>query len=179
LPPSPCTTSSAARASSPAEDIVYAIIFSNFAQAILLLLVGLGFVYFAGYVVRVPLRFLIPTVLVAASFGSYAIEGSTSGPITLFVFAVIGWAMVRYDYPVAATVVGLLLGRLLETQFLRSWQISGGDPLYLLERPAGLAIVALMALSMAFTAWTRARRRLPRNINARPASGWRELAPLA
>jgi putative tricarboxylic transport membrane protein len=141
------------------KDIVYAIIFSNFAQAILLLGVGLGFVYFAGYVVRVPLRFLIPSVLVAASFGSYATEGSTSGPITLFVFAVIGWALVRYDYPVAATVVGLLLGRLLETQFLRSYQISAGDPAYLLERPGGLAIVALMLVSLGLTAWTRARRR--------------------
>ncbi|HEY9055514.1 MAG TPA: tripartite tricarboxylate transporter permease, partial [Aurantimonas sp.] len=94
------------------KDIVYAIIFSNFAQAVLLLFVGLGFVYLASSIVRVPLRFLIPSVLVVSVFGSYALTGSSSGPITLFLFAVIGWVMLRYDYPVAATVVGLLLGRL-------------------------------------------------------------------
>jgi putative tricarboxylic transport membrane protein len=38
------------------KDVVYAIIFSNFAQAVLLLFVGLGFVYIASAVVRVPLR---------------------------------------------------------------------------------------------------------------------------
>jgi putative tricarboxylic transport membrane protein len=106
------------------RDIVYAIIFSNFAQAVLLLFVGLAFVYFASYVVRVPLRYLIPTVLVVSTFGAYAIEGASSGPITLFVFSILGWAMVRYGYPVAATVVGLLLGRLLEDNLLRSYQIS-------------------------------------------------------
>ncbi|HEX2256113.1 MAG TPA: tripartite tricarboxylate transporter permease, partial [Afifellaceae bacterium] len=141
------------------KHIVYAIIFSNFAQAVLLLFVGLGFVYFASYIVRVPLKFLIPTVLVAASFGSYATDGTISGPITLFIFAVVGWALVRYQYPVAATVVGLLLGRLLETQFLRSYQISGGDPMYVFERPGAVAIMAVMLLSLGLAAWARRRRR--------------------
>ncbi|WP_026380453.1 tripartite tricarboxylate transporter permease [Afifella pfennigii] len=141
------------------KDIVYAIILSNFAQALLLLGVGLGFVYLAGYIVRVPMRFLIPSVLVVAVFGSYAIDGTISGPITLVVFAILGWAMVRYDYPVAATVVGLLLGSLVEGNLLRTWQISGGDPAYALERPGALLIFALMALSIGLTAWSARRRR--------------------
>lgn len=140
------------------KDVVYAIIFSNFAQAVLLLFVGLAFVYAAAWVVRVPLRFLIPCVLVVSTFGSYAISGSLSGPITLFVFAILGWAMVRYDYPVAATVVGLLLGGLLEDNVLRTWQISRGSIDYLFERPGAIGIFAVMILSIALTAWSRRRR---------------------
>lgn len=141
------------------KDIVYAIIFSNFAQAILLLFVGLGFVYAASAVVRVPLRFLIPSVLVVSTFGSYAIQGSLSGPITLFVFAVLGWAMVRYNYPVAAAVVGLLLGTLLEENLIRTLQISRGDVSYLFERPGAMLIFALMFLSISLTAFSRWRRK--------------------
>lgn len=141
------------------KDIVYAIIFSNFAQALLLLVVGLGFVFLASSIVRVPLRFLIPSVLVVSVFGSYALTGSSSGPITLFLFAILGWVMLRFDYPVAATVVGLLLGRLLETNLLRSWQISGGDIAYVLERPGAAAILALMLLSIGLTALSQFRRR--------------------
>lgn len=141
------------------KDIVYAIIFSNLAQAVLLLGVGLGFVYLAGYIVRVPMRFLIPSVLVVAMFGSYAIDGTASGPITLVVFAILGWAMVRYDYPVAATVVGLLLGSLVEGNLLRTWQISGGDPSYALERPGALLILALMVGSITLTALSARRRK--------------------
>ena len=141
------------------KDIVYAIIFSNFVQAVLLLFVGLGFVYLASAVVRVPLRFLIPSVLVVSTFGAYAIQGTMAGPITLFVFAVVGWAMVRYHYPVAAVVVGLLLGRLLETNLLRTWQISRGDLNYLLERPGAILIFALMFLSIGLTAFSRWNRK--------------------
>jgi len=141
------------------KDVVYAIIFSNFAQAVLLLFVGMAFVYVASTVVRVPLRFLIPSVLVVSTFGSYAILGSLSGPITLFVFSVIGWAMVRYKYPVAAVVVGLLLGGLLEENLIRTWQISRGDLGYLLERPGAVLIFALMFLSIGLTALSRWRRK--------------------
>ena len=141
------------------RDIVYAIIFSNFAQAIILLFVGLVFVYLAASIVRVPLRFLIPSVLVVSTFGSYAILGSLAGPITLFIFAILGWAMVRYDYPVAATVVGLLLGSLLEQNIIRTWQISRGDIGYLLERPGAIFILLVMVTSVTLTAVTKHRRK--------------------
>lgn len=141
------------------QEIVYAIIFSNFAQAILLLGVGLGFIFIASHVVRVPLRFLVPTVLVVACFGSFAVDGSIAGPITLFVFSVIGWFMSRHGYPVAAVVVGLLLGGLIETQLLRSSQVSGGDLTYLFDRPAAMVIIAVIVASMSLTAWTKHRRK--------------------
>lgn len=141
------------------QDIVYALILSNFAQAILLLFVGLGFIYVASYIVRVPLRFLIPSVLVVSNFGAYAIEGSAAGPITLWVFAILGWTMARYGYPVAAAVVGLLLGSLLESNLLRTYQISGGDYLtYAAERPAALAVFALMIVSIVMQTMSKRRR---------------------
>ncbi|MFT7448083.1 MAG: putative tricarboxylic transport membrane protein [Glaciecola sp.] len=141
------------------KDIVYAIIISNFAQALLLLFVGLGFVYLASYIVRVPMRYLIPSVLVVALFGSYAINGTSSGPITLAVFSVIGWGMVRYNYPVAATVVGLILGSLVEGNLLRTYQISGGELSYALERPGALFILALIVVSFGLSAFAKIRRK--------------------
>jgi putative tricarboxylic transport membrane protein len=152
-------------------DVVYAIIFSNFAQSILLFFVGIAFVYGSAYIVRVPMRFLIPIVLVVATFGSYAIEGNSSGPITLFVFSIIGWAMVRYEYPVAATVVGLLLGRLLENNAVNTYQISGGDPSYVFERPAAIAVIILMALSFGATAWSQHKRQKAKTQQPAEATG--------
>jgi len=37
----------------------------------------------------------------------------------MFVFAAIGWVMKRYDYPVATTVIGLLLGNMVESELIR------------------------------------------------------------
>ena len=129
------------------KDIVYAIIFCNFAQSLILLVVGLGFIYAASAIVKVPVRVLVPSVLALATLGSYALTGSMSGPVTLFIFAVIGWVMRRYDYSVAATVVGLLLGRMTEGELLRSYQLSGGDITFLFDRPIALSILGLLIIS--------------------------------
>jgi putative tricarboxylic transport membrane protein len=141
------------------RDIVYAIILSNFAQAVLLLIVGTAFVFAASSIVRLPLRFLIPCVLVMATMGSFAMEGSIAGPVTLYVFAVLGWLMSSAGYPVAAVVVGLLLGRLIETEMLRAWQLAGGDPAEVLNHPWAIVIVALMLASLGLSLWQDRRRK--------------------
>lgn len=146
---------------SQSKDVVYAIIFTNFMQAFCLLFIGLGFVYVAAFIVRVPLRFLIPSVLVVATFGSYAVtRGSMEGPILLLVFALIGWLMQRYGYPVAACVVGILLGSLLEKSLINTIQISAGREIeYILSRPGALFIFGLMIVSLGFTAISTMRNK--------------------
>ncbi|HTV30093.1 MAG TPA: tripartite tricarboxylate transporter permease [Xanthobacteraceae bacterium] len=141
------------------KPVVYAIILNNILESIVLLGVGLVFIYAASYVVRLRTRYIVPVVLILAIMGTYSMDGTISGPITLFVFTIIGTVMVRYKYPVAATVVGLLLGRMLETQAIMSYQISGGSPSYILQRPGAMAIFAVMALSIGGGAWSRRRRK--------------------
>ncbi len=107
---------------------------------------------------KVRTRFILPAILVVAVMGTYAVEGSASGPITLFIFSLIGFALVKYQYPVAAVVVGLLLGRMLETEFLRSYQLSGGHVSFILQRPGAMAIIGVMLFSMAMTAWGKRKQ---------------------
>ena len=138
-------------------DIVYAVILSSLAQVVLLAVVGFGFIFVAGFVVKVRLRLLVPIVLALAVIGSYALAQNMAGPITLAAFAVIGWLMQRFDYPVAAAVVGLLLGRLTEGALLRTYQMSGGDIGFLLTRPIALAILLLLIGSIALPYLRRGR----------------------
>ncbi len=141
-------------------DLVYAVILSSLAQVGILAVVGFGFIFVAGFVVKVRLRMLAPIVLALAVIGSFALAQNMAGPITLAVFAVIGWLMQRFDYPVAAVVVGLLLGRLTEGALLRTWQMSGGDIGYMLTRPIALAMLALFAVSVALPYLRPLRRRV-------------------
>lgn len=133
------------------KDVVYAIILNNVGQCLLLFPVGFLFIYLASSLVKVPMRFLIPVVLVAAAFGAYAIDGSAAGPIALVIFAVMGWVLARYKYPPAAVVVGMLLGGLVESEALKTMQISDGHLGYVFERPAALIIFALIILSVGLT----------------------------
>ncbi|WP_447527870.1 tripartite tricarboxylate transporter permease [Vreelandella sp. TE19] len=129
-------------------DVVYAIIFANFAQVFLLVIVGLLFIPLLANIIKVPMRYLIPSVLVLAVMGSFGLTGNMTGPATVLVFAVIGWIFRHYGYSVPAAVIGLLLGSLAEKSLLHSYQISGGDFSYLFTRPVALGILALLLISL-------------------------------
>jgi putative tricarboxylic transport membrane protein len=129
-------------------DIVYAVILSSLAQVVILGVVGFAFIFVAGFVVKVRLRALVPTVLALAVIGSFALAQNMAGPVTLATFAVIGWLMQRFDYPVAATVVGLLLGRLTEGALLRTYQMSGGEIAFMLSRPIAIGLMVLLVASL-------------------------------
>jgi putative tricarboxylic transport membrane protein len=146
------------------KDMVYAIILNNIFQAACLLVVGLGFIYIASNLVRLRTRYIVPVVLVLATMGTYSIDGTIAGPITLFVFAVIGVGMVRYRYPVSATVVGILLGRTLETNAVLAYQVSGGSLSYFPQRPGAIGIIVVMVLSIGYNIWSKQRRERQRKL---------------
>ena len=129
-------------------DIVYAIIFANFGQAFLLIALGLILIPLLANVVKVPMNYLVPTVLAMAVFGAFGLTGDLSGPITVLVFSVIGWIFKRFDYSVPAAVIGILLGGMAEDSIIYSYQISGGQWSYLLERPVTIIILGLLAISL-------------------------------
>lgn len=129
-------------------DVVYAIIFANFGQVILLMALALMFLPMLANVVKVPMRYLIPSVLALAVFGSFGLTGNIAGPMTVLIFAVIGWLFRRYNYSVPAAVIGILLGSMAESSLLHTYQISGGELSYVLDRPVTILILCLLALSL-------------------------------
>ena len=100
-------------------DVVYAIIIANFGQAFLLIGLGLLFIPLLANVIRVPMNFLVPSVLAMAIFGSFGLTGDLSGPLTVLVFSIVGWFFKRYDYSVPAAVIGILLGLALIVQVFK------------------------------------------------------------
>ncbi|WP_255448316.1 tripartite tricarboxylate transporter permease [Telmatospirillum sp. J64-1] len=129
-------------------DIVYAVIAANIVQAIALFFVGFLALQLLGAVVRLRMSWIRPSVLILAALGSYGIIGTMQGPLTLLAFALLGWLMKRYGYSVPAMVIGLLLARMAEGELLRSYQISGGNFSYVLDRPITLVMAALLLLSL-------------------------------
>ena len=129
-------------------DIVYAIILANFGQALLLMPLGLLVIPLLANVIKVPMSYLVPSVLAVSVFGAFGLTGDLSGPLTVMVFSVIGYAFKRLDYSVPAAVIGILLGGLAEELFIYTYQISGGQVGYILERPVSLIMVVLLFLSL-------------------------------
>ena len=127
---------------------MYAIIFANLGQACLLIALGLVFIPLLANIVKVPMNYLIPSVLSLAVFGAFGLTGNRAGPATVMVFAIIGWLFKRFDYSVPAAVIGILLGGMAESNLIYSYQISGAQWSYLLERPITIGIIVLLFVSL-------------------------------
>ncbi len=131
------------------KNIVYAIILNNLAQGAIMLVLGIGLIGLMANVIRVPVRVLIPLILVLATFGSYGLAGDMAGPLTMVVFGFLGWFMQRHEYSVPACVVGLILGGKVEVNLLQTYQISGGGQLsYFAWRPIAMVLLVLLLLSL-------------------------------
>jgi putative tricarboxylic transport membrane protein len=131
------------------KDIVYSVILAGIAQAFFLAILGFGFIFLVSFVVKIRLRTMVPIILALAILGSYALSLNMVGPVAVAVFSILGWIMHRFDYPVSATVVGILLGRMTEGSLLRSYQMSGGDWNFIFTRPIALVLLALLVISLA------------------------------
>jgi len=129
-------------------NIAYGVFAAYFvAHFIMLLMQWLG----AGFFIRiVNLRryILIPHVLVFCVVGSFALNNVMADVWILYMFGILGFLMVKYGFPLAPLILGVILGNLIEINFVRSIQT---DPSYIqfFTRPISLVLLLLSVVSIA------------------------------
>ena len=89
----------------------------------------------------------------------------------VIVFGVLGWLMVKYDWPRPPMLLGLVLGRLAENRLFISTQIHGDFGW--IDRPGVIIIGVIILVSLFFPSWQerRQRRRLRNADSHQPAPG--------
>jgi TctA family transporter len=95
---------------------------------------------------RVPRGILMPVILAFCIVGSFASSNSNYGIIIMLVFGVLGFFMEEHDIPIAPCVLGIVLGPMVEKNFITSMIKADGDLIGFFERPiaAGLGVVTLL-----------------------------------
>ncbi|BAS28029.1 tripartite tricarboxylate transporter permease [Limnochorda pilosa] len=123
------------------QDVVYAYIVANALQDFLLLPVGFVLSYAFSKVVNIPVRYLVPVLGVLTVAGTYAGRNSLVDPVVMVAFGVLGWLLRRYDYPVIAVILGIILGPLADAELIRTMQRFGGDLTVFVTRPISLILL--------------------------------------
>ena len=133
-----------------------------------LLMLPLGWIAIkaAGKLLRAPRQLLMPIILLFCIVGSFAITNSPYGIIVMLVFGLLGWCMEENGIPVAPLVLGMVLGEMLEQNFMASMIKADGNFLTFFTRPiAGV----LGVVTLGVWAWMAA-------LGVRDAWAPRELA---
>ena len=89
---------------------------------------------------------LYPWILLLCILGTFATNNSLFDLWTLAAVGVLVWIMEANDYPAAPLVLGLVLGRVVEENFMSSMIKADGNLLAFFERPiAGvLGVITLL-----------------------------------
>ena len=124
-------------------EIVYAVYFAFIFANLLLIPFGWLAIKSSAQMLRVPKNILIPAILLFCITGTFAINNDVFDVIILAVLGVIGFFMERNDYPVAPIVLGLVLGPILEQNFMTSMIKSDWDLTLFFVRPIGAFLGAI------------------------------------
>jgi putative tricarboxylic transport membrane protein len=81
-------------------------------------------------------------VLCVAFAGSYAIDMTIENVIITAIFGVIGYLMIRFDYPRLTIVIALVLGAQAERNFHQSMLMSDNNWAIYVNRPICLLLLA-------------------------------------
>jgi putative tricarboxylic transport membrane protein len=124
---------------------IYAIFIVFVLANLLMLPLGIAAIRGAKQILRVPRDVLMPVILLFCIVGSFAINNSVFGVLLMLVFGVVAWLMEENGFPVAPAILGIVLGAMLEENFISSMIKSDGRMLAFLERPiAGFLGVATL-----------------------------------
>jgi putative tricarboxylic transport membrane protein len=125
---------------------VYAIFLVFILANLLMLPLGVAAIKAAKQLLRAPRELLMPVILLFCVVGSFAINNSIFGVALMLVFGVIAYFMEENGFPVAPAILGMVLGAMLEENFISSMIKADGRLFAFLERPIAGALGALTAL---------------------------------
>jgi putative tricarboxylic transport membrane protein len=130
--------------------VFWGIIGSFYVGNVMLLLLNLPLVGIFARIATIPLRYLMPAVLVLCAVAAYSDNNNAFDVWVVVGAGVLGYAMRRLGYDPAPLVLGLVLGPLLERSLLQALTIGRGDVRELWS--SGPAAVMLGAALVAFVA---------------------------
>ena len=116
-------------------QLIYAVFIVFLLANLIMLPLGWVAIKAAGTILSIPQSVLMPIILTFCIVGSFAINNTVFGVILMLVFGVIGFLMDENDIPIAPAILGLVLGPMLERNFITSMIKADGS----LHRPSSSA----------------------------------------
>lgn len=107
----------------------------------------------------IPRNILLPVVMVLASVGAFAMNNRVFDVWSIFMFALVGYALSKFEFPPAPVVLGFVLGPIIELNFRRGMMSSYGNFAAFFARPISGTVLVLTLLILAYQLFAGFRKR--------------------
>lgn len=92
-------------------------------------------------ILKINWGFLVVIILVFCFIGGFSLRSNFFDVYTMLASGVLGYAMRKRGYPLAPLILGVILGHMLEEQFLRTMLRTGNSLLPFITRPISLVFL--------------------------------------
>jgi len=130
-------------------DIIYAVYLSFILANLLMIPFGYLAIKCSSQMLRVPRNILMPGILMFCIVGSFAINNTVFDVGIMLVMGIVGYFMEANGFPVAPVVLGLVLGPIVEKNFMMSMIKTEWDVTQFFMRPVS-AILCIITILVWF-----------------------------
>ena len=130
------------------EEVVVSIVLALTASTVLASAFGLMVTRQLSMVTLVDVNILVPAVVSVALVGVYALQGQFGDVVLAMVFGVVGFLMIRFEFPRITLVIALVLGELAERSYHQSIAMADGDWTVFFVREISLLLFVVTALCL-------------------------------
>jgi len=130
-------------------DLFWGLIASMWIGNLMLVILNLPLVGLWVRLLRVPYRWLFPSIIMFCCIGNYSVSNNPADVYLCAVIGVLGYVLAKLDCEPAPLLLGYVLGPLLEENLRRALLLSRGDPTVFFTRPISLAFMIATLLVLA------------------------------
>lgn len=125
---------------------IYAVFLIFILANIIMIPLGILCIKAARRILKVPRNILMPIILVFCVVGTFAINNTLFDVGVMLVAGLVAYLLEENKFPIAPAILGVVLGGMLEENFITSMIKSDGNPLAFFARPiaATLAVVTIL-----------------------------------
>jgi TctA family transporter len=125
---------------------IYAVFLLFILANLIMIPLGILCIKVAKRILKVPREILMPMILLFCVVGTFAINNSVFQIGVMLVAGILAYLLEANKFPTAPAILGVVLGGMLEENFITSMIKSNGDLTAFVARPIALCLAILTAL---------------------------------
>ncbi len=141
--------------------LAYGIFATMMVSYLVMLFTTLPLTVWLARITMVPTKILVPTIICFTLVGAFAPRAYLFDMGLAMAFGILGFVARKTGYHVVGILIGVILGPMIESYFLRAMRIADGDLTVFFTSPVGNVLWAMLLFSLAAPAifgWFRQRK---------------------
>lgn len=132
-------------------ELIMLIYAAFFISVVLMLLMLINCIKLMTKALMLPREILYPIIVTLCVIGCYALNSSMFDVWVFFAMGLLGTLMASLNFPLLPLVLGLMLGRMAESQLRISITLGHGTPAAFLDSPIAMLFIAISILSVCYS----------------------------